>query len=1259
MAGPADRRPTVTLVTSDLKGSTALGERLDPEALREVLNRYFSVMRVVFESHGGRIEKIIGDAIVAVFGLPEPAADDALRAVEAAAESMRALATLNDELEAGWGVRLVTRTGVASGEVTFGEDLEGQHVLLGPIVEISGVMEQNAPPLEVLLAESTRSLVGDAIEVEVMEPVSPKGSTERLAAFRLVAVRERDGHAERPLTAAEVVARDSRRTVSLVFALAKIHATVGEEPGPAALRDVMSRYFDAMRAALEHHGGTVEKYIGDAVMAVFGLPVRHEDDALRAVRAAADMQAAMARLNAGFQAEFGLELVGHIGVNTGEVIATGDASSAQRLVTGDTVNTAARLEQAAGPGDIVLGELTHRLARDEIEVEAIPPLSLKGKAEPVPAYRLVGVRHRTSTTSATAFVGRIEEMARLESCLRSAIGERRARLVTIVGDAGVGKSRLIREFAERAGEHALVLRGRCLPYGNGITFWPLNEAVLGAAGIESDDGPAAATDKIRALVHRGLASDHGSAVEGEPGPELERDADAITQRVAAAITLSTAQYPVAELLWGARRMLEALARAQPLVFIVDDLHSAEATFLDLIDAIVDLAVDAPIVVLCSARQELSERHPDWCEVHAGDTITLVPLSDDEAGQVVGDLLGALDAGVRQRISESAEGNPLYLEQIVSMLVETNAIERIGDRWVARAGAGQLAIPPTVQALVAARLDALAGEERQVIEPASVIGLSFPEEALGELVETGLRSGLDAQLTSLAGKELIRRASGADVVYRFGHLVIRDTAYGGLLKRVRATLHEAFVTWAERVNRERGREAEFEEILGYHLEQAFRYRTEVGLIDETARSVGDRAAAKLSSAGRRALARGDLSAAVSLLQRATALLRRDADLRLELLLDLSEGLTLQGAFDDAAAVLQEVREIAAEEGKDRLAVRADVIMVTVDQFRSGGAGGAQRALSVADQAIEVLERSDDAAGLARAWRLKMNTEVNQGHLRDASRASERVVAYAATADDRRLASRSASAVAYIALHGPTPVPDAIEECEALLRSIEGDRTSEAIVLSTLAVLRAMAGAFAEARELYRRSQASLAELGGGLDANASSIDSSRVEGLAGDLEAAERELRRDDEALAAIGETYFRSTVAARLAAILVARGEPDEGLRYAQLAAEIGDEDDVETQVAWRGARARGLCGQGETAAAIELASEAVALTASTSDGLLRAEALVDLGDVLAAAGEHERAEPPFREALGLFEAKGNVVAAARLRERIAAHREVIEEPLS
>ena len=410
-----------TVVNSDLKGSTALGERLDPETLREVLTLYFDAMRAVFESHGGTIEKIIGDAIVAVFGLPVRHDDDALRAVEAAAESQRALAILNDRLEASWNVRLVVRTGVATGDVIFGEASIGQHVLTGDTMTISSAMEQNAPPLEVLIAGSTYELVRDMVEAEPVDPVTPKGWQASLAAYRLmsVAARPEAGHAavdtaaagmrlcpacgeENPdafrhcgmcgaaLATAKLQA-DTRKTVTLVFADPKPVMLDGTTPSPEALRDVMTRYFEAMRIALEHHGGTVEKFIGDAVMAVFGLPIRHEDDAVRAIRAAAAMQAALPALNDGFRATWGIELQNHIGVNTGEVIA-GDASLGQRLVTGDAVNTAARLEQAAGAREIVLGALTYRLARDQIEVEAIPPLTLKGKAEPVAAFRLVAVR---------------------------------------------------------------------------------------------------------------------------------------------------------------------------------------------------------------------------------------------------------------------------------------------------------------------------------------------------------------------------------------------------------------------------------------------------------------------------------------------------------------------------------------------------------------------------------------------------------------------------------------------------------------------------------------------------------------------------------------------------------------------------------------------------------------------------------------------------------------------------------------------------
>ncbi len=1252
-------RREITLVTSDLKGSTALGERLDPEALREVLNRYFSVMRAVFESHGGTIEKIIGDAIVAVFGLPFRHDDDPIRALEAAAETQRALILLNDELDQGWGVRLTVRTGVATGEATFGKADSGQHVLLGPPVELSTVMEQNSPSQEVLVAETTYALVRDLVEVEAMEPVSPKGSTEMFNAYRLVSVH---AHEESGVIVPEAapgmkicpscgeqsperyrlcntcgasltehVARESRRTVSIVFAMPKVHAESGEAPGPEALRDVMSQYFDAMRAALERHGGTVEKFIGDAVMAVFGLPVRHEDDALRAIRAAADMQAALPALNTRFLAERGLRLDNHIGVNTGEVIA-GDASTGQRLVTGDAVNTAARLEQAAGSGEIVLGDLTYRLARDQIEIEFIPPLTLKGKAEPVPAYRLIRVGGEAATrpadTQGTPFVGREAEMTRLSTELATATSGRRARLVTLVGDAGVGKSRLIREFASRASDVATVARGRCLPYGDGITFWPLGEVVRDAAGIVSDDNPEAATAKI------------GSLVTGD-------ERDAIVERVASALNLSTAQFPVAELMWGGRRLLEQLAASKPLALIVDDIHLAEPTFLEFLDHLLEAVEGAPILLLCSARHEIAERHADWLTAHDADTIQLTPLTETESGQIVEELLGDLEEAVRARITEASEGNPLYVEQIVSMLIETGEIQRGMDGWVARAGSQGIRIPPTVEALVAARLDALGLEERAVVEPAAVIGLSFPMDAVDQLVEVAIRERLEAELTTLVGKQLVRRAPGDEVVYRFGHQVIRDTAYGSLLKRVRAALHERFVVWAERVNRERGRETEFEEILGFHLEQAYRYRTELGVIDAEAVHVGERAAEKLASAGRRALERGDLPAASSLLRRSAALLPRSAEPRVELLVDLAEAQLQQGDFGEGRTILTEAAEIAAELGNDRLGARVRLLQVSIDLF-SGTGGGGTAALEAAAAAIATLEKVRDEAGLARAWRLTMQTEVMLGRLDEASKAAKQVVRHAARSGDQRLASRSAPAIAYILVHGPTPVDAALEQVRGLLASVGGDRKAEAVILGAYAQLLAMRGDFDEARAQYQRGREILAELGTGIDLHSTSIDASRVELLAGDLPAAEALLRSDYEALAALGETYYRSTVAATLAQVLVAQGRAADAEAYAAISEEISEADDILSQATWRGARAKILALAGDAEAASRIATEAVTMVEATAEVLLLADALTDLAEVLRITRRNDEAGPVLDRALLQYAQKGDVVSAERARRLVA-----------
>ncbi|HYK94749.1 MAG TPA: adenylate/guanylate cyclase domain-containing protein [Candidatus Dormibacteraeota bacterium] len=1260
-------RRVITLVTSDLKGSTALGERLDPEALREVLNRYFGVMRAVFESHGGTIEKIIGDAIVAVYGLPFRHDDDPLRALEAAAESQRALAMLNDELDSSYGVRLVVRTGVATGEVTFGAAEAGQHVLLGPPVEVSTAMEQNSPPQEVLVHESTRDLVGDAAEFEALPPVSPKGSDELLNGFRLVSVRERTGEDEAVEPDAQPgmricpscgdqtpdrmrfcntcgaaliasTAPESRRTVTIVFSMPRVHAPSGEEPGPDTMRDVMSRYFEGMRGALERHGGTVEKFIGDAVMAVFGLPVRHEDDAVRAIRAAADMQTALATLNPVFRDEYGIELSNHTGVNSGEVIA-GDASTAQRMVTGDAVNTAARLEQTARSGDVVLGDLTYRLARDQIEVEFMEPLVLKGKAEPVPAYRLVRVSSQATVeaSSGTPFVGREAEMGRLSGSLEEAITTHRARLVTVVGDAGVGKSRLIKEFATAAAERARLVRGRCLPYGDGITFWPLAEVIREAAGITNEDSPRIATRRLDLLLQKGGAEDR----------------EAIVERVAAAINLSAAQFPVAELMWGGRRLLETLAAQRPLVMLVDDLHWAEPTFLDFLDHLLETVEDASILILGSARHEIAERHADWSSGHEAMLVKLEPLSEADAGKIVQELLGSLEASVRERIATAAEGNPLYVEQIVSMLVETGAIQRGLEGWVAREGSAQLQIPPTVQALVASRLDALKLEERAVVDPASVIGLSFPMDAVAELVDEPVRPRLGADLDVLVTKQLVRRLPDDDVIYRFGHQIIRDTAYGSLLKRSRALLHERFVTWAERTNRERGRELEFEEILGYHLEQAYRYRESLGVIDAEALAVAERAAEKLSNAGLRALARGDSPAASSLLRRAIDLYPAADPRRLILVPDLGETLITLSKFEEAESVLAAALEIARTAGDRRAAARIEVTRMLIDLF-SGLETGREVTVEGAQALLGTFAEIGDDGGAARAWRVLLFVHGNAGHYDDMAAAAEQVVELATRAGEDRLVRSGAAVYTTAAVLGSTPVDQAIERCEQILERVRGARRSEAIVLGALAQLRAMTGEFETARDLYRREQEYLGTLGPSRELASTSLDSGRVEMLAGDLDAAERELRRDDQDLEDLHETYFRSTVSALLARVLLFAGKPTEADRYATIAQALTDESDVDGAVLWRLTRSR-LLARIDQEAAIVMADEAVALAARTEGVILQADSLRSRADLLDDLGRTDEAAASRVDAIRKYELKGDRVSAAAARTRTGLESEVAE----
>ncbi len=643
-----DVRRTVTFLTSDLQGSTALAEGLDPETLREVLNLYFDDMRLVFESHGAIIEKIIGDAILAVFGLSGERSDHALQAVRAAAEGQAALQALNARLDARWGVQLVNRTGIATGPLVVRAASADEHILTGDVIERSRRLEQSAPPLDVLLDEATHA-AASSIATVATEPfiATPKGAAAPshgaaapLSAFRLLSVDPAaEGQPDSAPTQATggrscrncgtanpddfrvcggcgaqlgvAHAPELRKTVTIVFAFLDARDPAGAPLAPDVQRDVMARAFEASRRALARHGGTVEKFIGDAVMAVFGLPVRHEDDALRAVRAALDMRAGLTDLAIALGQESAIQFEVAIGVNTGEVI-TGEASLGQRLVTGDAVNVAARLEQAAAPGEILAGDLTARLVRDTARLEPVASLTLKGKSRPVPAHRLMGVLGASVGASRpmTAMVGRETEMRLLNEALATATAARACRIVTLVGDAGVGKTRLSKAFLDVARSEATIVTGRCLPYGDGITFWPIVEAVQGAAGLLESDTPAKAIRKLRRLL-------------GDK---------AVVDRVAAAIGLRDAPFQIGELFWGIRRFLEILAAGKPLVVVFDDIQWAEPTFLDLLANLTGSVDGEPILLLCMARHALLEAQPAWGQGPDERTIVLSPLSDADSAR---------------------------------------------------------------------------------------------------------------------------------------------------------------------------------------------------------------------------------------------------------------------------------------------------------------------------------------------------------------------------------------------------------------------------------------------------------------------------------------------------------------------------------------------------------------------------------------------------------------------------------------------------
>jgi class 3 adenylate cyclase/tetratricopeptide (TPR) repeat protein len=1027
--------------------------------------------------------------------------------------------------------------------------------------------------------------------------------------------------------APEAAPEENRRTVTVVFSDLKGSTSLGERLDSEALREVLSIYFSAMSETLERHGGTVEKYIGDAIMAVFGLPRLHEDDAMRAVRAAAEMREELVRVNARLAAEFGVRLENRTGVYTGEVVA-GDVTTGQRLVTGDTVNVAARLEQAAPATEVLIGLPTYELVRDAVEVEEVEALELKGKAERVPAFRLISASAAEGRARRLdlPLVGRTEELASLEEALAEARRDGRARLVTVLGPAGAGKSRLIRGFVDDRTEPLPSVAGRCLSYGEGITYWPIGEIVRGAAGILEDEPAAAARAKLEALI---------------------TDTDAM-ERVASAIGLSEIPFPSDEIFWGVRRFFETFASGKPLVAIVDDIHWAESTLLELLRNLTD-SVEAPVVFLCSSRRELLEEHADWPIGNGvARAISLAPLSNEESGEIMANLLGfsGIDSQVVSRIATAAEGNPLFVEQLLSMLIDDGTLRLEGDRWVASGPLEAVDIPPTIAALLSARLDRLGPTERQVIERGSVIGQNFYRSAVEELSPEAVRPHVGRCLSTLEQKELVRESDAEFLglaTFRFVHILVKDAAYHGILKRTRADLHEAFVDWIERVAPDRA--TEYEEIRGYHLEQAYLIRAQLGTVDDRLEELGRRASDYLASSGHRAVAHGDEPAAANLLRRAAGLLPPTDPNRVVLLIEAGESLMESGQLKFAEDLFIEAMGTADVIDDEALMATTRIARLRL-QLETEGTKE-EEAIREVEQAIPVLERLGAHAGLARAWRVLTQIHWQAARYGDAERATWRMIELAKLAGNTLLASRTTSNVAICLLWGPTPVDQAIERCRELRAETQGDHKAEALVLCALAHLHAMRGEFIEARTLYRQSRAMFEEYGWYFLAALTSLDSGPIELLAGDPAAAERELRKDHEALEQMGERNYLSTTAAILAEALYVQGRFDEAEHYASESAEVAAVDDVASQMLWRCVAAKVRARRGLRDESLALAHDAVGLARTSDDPDSLGNALLDLSEVLTLNEDPASAGIALTEALGLFEAKGSLVSAERTRALI------------
>ncbi|OBK72686.1 nuclear transport factor 2 family protein [Mycobacterium sp. 1164985.4] len=1004
------------------------------------------------------------------------------------------------------------------------------------------------------------------------------------------------------------IAGPARKTVTVMFADLAGSTTFEEKVDAETAREVIGRYHELLRSTAQRHRAGVTKYIGDGFMAVWGVPEIGPEDALRAVDAAVELQDRFVDLAAQVAETHRTELALRVAVNTGEVVVgAGDAD-----LVGDALNVGARLEAECPRGRVVVGEETWRATRGRYGYESLGQVQVKGRHAPVAVYQWVG-RH-SDVADAAPFVGRSQEIKRLQNVLDDAIAARAARLVTVIGDPGVGKSRLATEFLA-AQSDACVLQARCAVEGS-VALAPIVE-MLRARDLESDI-PAGTSERDRLLRDlKGLAT-------GVPGS-------------------------VEENFWALRRFVEVLAWSGPVVFALDDIQWADSLLLDFIEHVVEWIKDVPVLVLALARPELREIRPDLVAASrwVTDTLHLDGLDAGATAELAAKVLGAteLPPELLHRLPASTGGNPLFVREFVGMLAHDGVLVEHANGWRLTIDVEAITIPPTIQALLASRLERLDTGDRRILEIASVIGSDFSVGTVGALAG-GHADAIKLSLNRLRRLELAQPTGtyvGDEAVWRFHHVLIRDVAYRRLLKSERAGLHERLADWVESGGASVAFEAD--EMIARHLEAAHTYRSELGTLDEHTNDLALRAARHYSASARRALDRDELVSAGAQATRGAALAGAAESIHAELLMTGCEALLSAGDVTTAAALVEDLERIAG----DALAPWA-----TCYRCQFGVYTDPDRLLeydALLQGAIDEFARRADPAGLAKAHRVRASARLRLGRVGDGEVDLFEALIAARQSKDHRQITAALSAAPGAALWGPSPVPKAGGRCLDVVRMQRMTTAApslEATSLRHLAVLELLRGRPDKARKMLGEARQIVADLGLRHGLMETELFAGIIESMSGDPVAAEPHFRMALEGLDALGAGADAGLAAALLARSVLAQGRMEEADRYAAESERLAGHN-LKTAIAWRAVRAEILATQGCHGEATAMARDAVAVASGTDIVLDHAEACLALSRVLDQAGDIKGARAARADARALYAAKEASIPVGLVGEPVVA----------